>query len=166
MIKLYSAYSEALISHSKKLISGTQVMSENAQKKWSFILDGIEERKNFGSRFLEVACNAEGKYGDQFFELYGNELMDPNLMIQNRQAMTKLLSSLIRHKPKSGLIWMKNLIAIDPKLIANYEVQDASKGLMSEIQEEIDKPQEAESDSFKILLEIAALLKIKPGMKK
>ncbi len=110
-LKLTTHLADALAEHAKSLAAGEHIPEEAVLERWQDLfgyLDG-NVRKNLRLRLLGVAVDADGSLHEAFFQVYGGEIVDSEVLSRNDKTVPSLFEPLVRIDNVPGLRWMKDL---------------------------------------------------------
>jgi hypothetical protein len=165
-VELKQPYQDALVTHAKHVLAGGKKTSPNLISKWPKVLEGLgksRERAMLRKRLREVALKQEGKFTDDFIEMYGNEIADYSILTEDNNIVLKLFIPIVIEHNVSGLRWLTNMFRKHSKsLLDNYTDRDSVDDFRERIQGKLDTPSGATEEVCKLIVDIANTLEIKP----
>lgn len=124
VVNLESPYQDAVDNHARSLLEGN-VKVDRLAGRWTSLLNPLasHRRKNLRSRIINAAKERDGDLPLQFFELYGEEIIDKDALSADGIVLN-LFTPLIRNKNAMGIEWLIKVIDKYPDLLADEEQSD------------------------------------------
>lgn len=120
-LELGEAYKDALIEHAKSVIAGevaqdfvggNPIIARHPLGKMADPLGQGITRKDFRKKLHELAIKADGEIDERFFfDMYEEELSDPNIVFQDEGTFRQLFIPLFHKRNARGLQWVANILA-------------------------------------------------------
>lgn len=117
--KLESFYQDALEDYTNSLLENKQSV-EYSTDFWHSLLKPLpdERRKNLFSRIINKVIKLDGEIQDQFFELYGPEIIDKKTLSEEAVVLNIFLP-LLKKRKIMGLEWLASVITKYPSIFKN-----------------------------------------------
>ncbi|NOY72247.1 MAG: hypothetical protein GXP14_07695 [Gammaproteobacteria bacterium] len=164
-VSLTTPYQDALVSHAEKVIEGRAVPPDDLVLHREKIFIGLGEgdaRTVLRRRLRDVVMIYRGKINKAFFELYGDEISDPEILNEDSKVVAKLFSPLIQERNIGGIRWMDGVISNHQDLLDKCDdtiaVGDFYERLQSELINQVDEEDEAHT----LICNIASILGLQP----
>lgn len=157
-------YQDALAEHGNLVISGDSTPSA-LKPSWSLLLKPLSPsaRGVLRRKLYDGASRADGEIDESFFDLYGEEIADQDLLQQNSQAAYRLFTPLLNRRNVRGLRWLAALLEANPAVLDQLQpdtVEDFKARIAADIAE--DKG----DDAAQWIHKLAAILAIEPYKQK
>jgi hypothetical protein len=161
-IGLTTNFQDALIIHAEKIISSN--LEVKKIDRWIKMLNSLEisSRNVFKKRLLEEkVVDLSGNLPEHFYMVYGDELLDEDLLVRSSGLVSKLFSPILRDKIDSGVEWLVRVFTTFNNILDKCPNGDDKMDFLSRIQDEVSEDSRGE-DLFKSSIDkIANILKIK-----
>jgi len=108
--KLTTHLGDALVAdHARSLAAGKHVPEEAVLKRWQDLLGYLDEnvRNTLRPHLLLVAVDVGGDIQEAFFQMYGDEIADSEILSGNDKTVPNLFAALVEKNNMSGLRWLK-----------------------------------------------------------
>ncbi len=160
-LRLSLSYLDALEWHGKEVIKGSASIDTSAMK-WEQLPTFLEPdyRKTLRQRLLDAAKEAEGEIPGSFFDLYGREIQDSDILRSDTGVVLNLFAPIIRKRNAHGLQWLVRLLSKSPDFLQDYQPQHAVKVFGDRVLDRLKDEQDAEARTQ--LEKIAKILSLQP----
>lgn len=162
-VRLGTSFADAVASVSRDIGQGRHFPPENIRDSWRELLDSISEastRRVLADKIVDTAVGLDGKIKHEFFDLFHNDMANPEALRSNGKVVSHLFSPLVRDRHTTGLKWLQDFLSEHPGFFdgirADYTIQD----LETRLKEAINNPKGDEAEG--LLLSIAEHLGITP----
>lgn len=110
--RLKTNYLDGLVDYGRKVIKGN-VTNAYAEGDWNAKLSMLYDslRNRFKGMLLDTAIEMNGAVNDQFFDVFGKELADMDLLKNSKDVAGKLFATFVVNKNIKGLHWVTSIIA-------------------------------------------------------
>lgn len=151
-------YQDALAEHANLVISGDSTPSA-LKPSWSHLLKPLSPsaRGVLRRKLYDAVAGADGEIAESFFDLYGEEVSDRDLLKQNRDAPYRLFTPLLNRRNAAGLRWLAALLEANPGVLDQLQ-PDTVEDFKARIGEEITEDKGDDAGQF--IQEIAHTLGI------
>lgn len=130
-------FSEALINYGENMISGTIQTCINTEC-FSYI-GSINDRKYLHSQLFNTLINSKGNIPPIFFECFGKELMDKEVINNKTEFIENFIIQLLEQKNISGLQWFAEFLMTEPDLFkGSYSIEIFKTKLSETLKEELE----------------------------
>ena len=147
-IKLGLQFADALIDYCSDLLKGTRDRCIDS-KVCSYI--GIDsEKKYLRSKIFDLLNDTES-IPAIFFTCFGSEIMDKDVLMNNKKAVEKIFHNIVDQENKEGLKWLEAFFEDYPDLLSQYEPKYAVDTLKKKINSKLDS--ELDQD-VKLMMEL------------
>jgi hypothetical protein len=149
-------FQEALLHHARLVAEGQVTVSKSFQPRWISLLKAFrsEDLVTFKRRLIDLAEDRSEQLAPHFLDLYGEALLEPQLISESSSIIRKLFIPLLTEKHTRGLEWMISLLSENPDVLKDHTEQDSVKTFQNRIR---DLRQENSNQSIQ---ELARILKI------
>jgi hypothetical protein len=115
---LLEEFQDGLQEYMSAIIRGSSVGSYNVTN-WDKIIKSLKSnlRKTLAMRIYDIVINQQGDISETFFELYGNELIDKEILHSNRKMVSHLFSRLLSSDNMKGREWLKMVFSSIPDIL-------------------------------------------------
>ena len=164
-VKLMQPYQDALVEHAKGVLSGGIKLSERLLTQRQIILSALGSeagRAMLRSRLRDEAMSMDGNCGNDFFEMYGDEVKNSETLTGEGRIVEKLFSPLVRQHNVKGLQWLKGALSDNEELLDKYTDKTSVQDFRERIQVELGKATEVATEAHILIAEIANILGILP----
>lgn len=153
-------FSDALEDHGKALAKGSEVPSEELGMRWADVLELLNDstRAMLRERLLKIAIEMDGDISSAFFEVYGMELADPEIVAGDRRSVSNLFSPIVKRKHNAGLAWLIEFLSSNSKFLDDYENPHAVKDFKARVSETASS--DLDDESRALIKKLAAALGI------
>ena len=161
--ELPTAFSDALQDHASSLLAGNHVPPDDLADEWGTILDCMRDegtRKVFRERLVDAAISQDGKLHGGFFEVYGDEIADPQTLVDNGQVVSHLFSAIIRERNVPGLRWLVGFIKENDGFLEKVQAEHTVQEFENRLRDCVTEPAEDEAQQF--IDELADRLNVEP----
>ncbi|MEQ4487575.1 MAG: P-loop NTPase fold protein [Dehalococcoides mccartyi] len=162
-VKLGKPFKDALVKQAKGLLDGTNNISEDLKKQWPNVLSVLgenNERKTLRRELRDLAAESDGKFTDIFFDIYGEEIANIGILLEEKTIVHKLFNPLLRERNIGGLKWLVNLFSKNPNMINKCTDTASIQEFYAIVKEMIS--QSHQDQEQECILKIAEILKIEP----
>jgi len=128
------AYEDALL-HNARQVAGGEATVESRIDEWHLLLaplspDAADVLKR---NILDVATELGGGLQDDFFEAYGPEIQDRDLLLRNPSVIYRLFIPLVDDRKQVGLKWLRETLDASPDLLSVHSDSNGSRTLTRRI---------------------------------
>lgn len=153
-------YQDALVDNGKKIIDSSFSPSKY-KNEWNSLPKALKKnsRKKFRSDLIYYAKQKDGDINETFFEIFGDEIIDEDLLVKDNRIVSDLFIPLLKKRNIKGLGWIGKVLDQFPRFIRVYKDKIAVDDFKNRIKLLIssDIPDTEEESIWKI----AELLNVK-----
>jgi len=159
VMDLGTALQDALVDWARLLAARKLSLSEQQISELPSVMDSLAQnaRAVLRIRLLGVAVDEGRKCSGVFFTAFGREMANPESIRKQADIVEKLFSRLVEDRNSFGLVWLRNLLREDPRMLEAFG-QEVVEDFKSRIQNE-RAPAEVD-EAHRIISEIADILGI------
>lgn len=135
--KLGLPYADGLEEYAKALIGG-QVSPDdpsNLSRKLLNVIWGKSDRSALQRRFLDSALAADGDIAPPFFDVFGDEIADVDMIRSDTNVVRRMFEPIVRKRNQRGLAWLASLFTREPNLLKGYTPQYDFTQLQARVEE-------------------------------
>jgi hypothetical protein len=125
-VGLGTQFQDALTEYSYSVIKG-QNEPERLREYWRFLPNALKEayaRKTFRRRLVAAAVERKGELSPVFFDLYGTEMSDAEILSETSGIVLNMFTPLLDERHPQGLEWMADTLELHKSLLANCGPHD------------------------------------------
>lgn len=151
-----TGFADALVIHAKSVMSGLNPPPLPLQEKWCTLLDCLSEgatRKELQIRLIDAAALQDGTINAHFFEMYGKELNDADILAAHSQIVSHLFSPMLRERNVAGLRWLDTILDDHMELFDKISDETTVEALASRVRDCLTTP--LDDDAQSVIEEIA-----------
>lgn len=160
--KLKLFFKDALVHHAKEVLLG-EVEPVYLLKVWHKLPEALTPsfRISFKKNLLDILNNTQ-EIHPIFFTMYGVEISDPEVLIDDPQIVRKVFSNqFIAKRMVEGIRWLCSFISNEPDFFNEYsrleDVEEMKERIITELKREIS------DDASEPLMRLSELLRINVG---
>jgi hypothetical protein len=138
-----------------------QIQPNKYLEKWGNLIQGIDSkglRNNSISKIIDQLINHAQSVPPIFFDIYGELINKPELLLENIDIVRKLFAVLIEKKNTRGIKWLGDLLKQYPNLLKKYDSSDDVISFKQRIFDSLDH--NSIDDNQELLKDIASRLDI------
>ncbi len=157
-------YQDAVVEHAKAALGGRKLPNDlvSWRSKVLKALGTAGERKLLRGRLRDEAMGLNGKCGDSFFEMYGEEISDNETLTGEARIVAKLFTPLVREHRAGGLRWLRDVLSNNPSLLKKYADVASVQDFRARLKGEIETSAPENDEGHKLIIDIASRLGIQP----
>jgi hypothetical protein len=148
------AYQEIIFNHAIALMKG-ELQSGYLRELWNSLLMPLSPhaRDTLRDRLVEPVIQREGNISQDFFVIYGDELIETKGIEKSRGLVLHALTPLIKNRHFTGTKWIVKLLEAKPTMLTNYP----QKNHVDDMHDWIDKALESnvEDEARESIIKIA-----------
>lgn len=120
-IDLGTDYQEIIFNHAVALIKG-EIHVNYLKDHWDRLLKPLSlySRDTLRDRLVEIVLQRNGDFSQEFFAIYGDELIEVKGLERNRLLVLNVFTPMIKNRNLAGLMWIVKLLEGNPLLLHNY----------------------------------------------
>jgi len=163
--ELTTPFEDALVDHARLLVAGKHVPSDEVQNRWPNLLECLTDqslRHALRKRLLDIVASCDGKVHECFFEMYGKEISEAQLLLTNDQTISGLFSPLLRTRPMAGLLWLKKVFEEQKDILNTASDEHAVQEFQTRLRDCLSD--EDEDEARDLIGEIAEILGIEAAI--
>jgi len=117
-LKLPLSYLDALAWYGKEVIRSS-ISIDTSAMEWERLPRFLQprHRKDLRRRLLDAAKEAEGEIPESFFDLYGEEIVDLNILRSDTRVVSNLFTPIVRKRKARGLQRLVRLLSKSPDFL-------------------------------------------------
>jgi hypothetical protein len=114
-------FQEIMFNHAVALMKA-EVHVDYLAKYWDYLLQPLSSyaRDTLRDRLIEEVIQRNGDVSQDFFTIYGDELMNTRGLERNRSLVLHIFTPLIKNRHVSGIKWIVKLLETKPTLLSDY----------------------------------------------
>ncbi len=145
-------YRDALVEHARKTVAGEEKPEYLKPTHWQDLLVPLhpDTRKVFRSDLFEVAVTAQGKLPAAFFEFYGQEVAQLEVLNDSR-AVSGLFTSLLKLGNADGLRWMIDFLKAEPDFLDSHPNKSGVGDFQRRLEDMLRSEPEGDTEEAKAL---------------
>lgn len=135
-------YQDILFNHAEKVMAG-QIEVTYLKEYWAKLFTFLQPhgRGTLRNRLFDALLDVDGKVSEQFFDLYGDEIVQAERMeksAKRRELILHLLTPLVKLRNPRGLQWTKSLIEKRPEFANELKkpTADEAKDFLDRLKDE------------------------------
>ena len=163
-MKLKRPFKDALVENAQDILRKKTRIPNKLVPHWTTFLNLLgkgDVRRTLRRELLGTVMNHSGKYANAFFNIYGEEIADKDVLIEEKMVVHKLFSPLLKARNIGGLQWLKHVFSTNPGIIDKFTDTASVQDFREHIQGEISKS--SNDQSLGLITEIVNLLSIEPN---
>ncbi len=160
-LRLPLDYLDALEWHAKEVVKGN-VSRAGIDRSWEKLPRFLEtdHRKMLCQRLLDVAKEAKGDIPGAFFDLYGEEIVDLDILRSDGRLVSDFFTPIVQKGNARALQWLVDVLSESPSFLQDYDPQYAVKEFEDRVLDKLRVEQEGEARTQ--LEKIAKTLGLQP----
>jgi hypothetical protein len=141
---LSTNFSDAVEEYARQ-VAGGQAVPKPVVGLWPDLLDCLPVgfRKPLRDRLLNIAESKDGKFGEQFFALFGHEIALAD-DFHSRNAVSQIFAPPVRRKNAHGLAWLGEVMGKDAEMA---RIAAADDDFISRLQAHVDDDGERNTEA-------------------
>jgi len=161
-VSLKIPYLDALIDFAEDVLDEKVTPDDYLVARRSMIVDALEkDRKTILRRRLrDAAMDRDGKCGDRFFDMFGDEIGNFETLAESANIVAELFSPLIRERRVAGLRWLQTTFSKHPTLLSEYSDRYSVQDFRDRVQMDLTKMHNGEDESSAIIRSLGETLGI------
>lgn len=120
-IVLRDPFLDAVVDYAVKIMKGN-VTNAYPSAEWTAMLETLHPslRVRFKEILLDAALDVRGAVNDQLFDVFGQELLDIEVLANRDDLVPKLFMPLVENKNAKGLIWIASVVTANNGGLENF----------------------------------------------
>jgi hypothetical protein len=160
-LRLPLDYLDALEGHAKEVVKGN-VSRAGIDRPWGKLPRFLEtdHRKMLCQRLLDVAKEAKGNIPKAFFDLYGEEIVDLDILRSDGRLVSDFFTPMVQNGNARALQWLVDVLSKSPSFLQDYDPQYAVREFEDRVMAKLHVEQDREARTQ--LEKIAKILGLQP----
>jgi hypothetical protein len=119
--KLGLPFADGVLAYAKELMSGEGKAKGQyiVSQRFLSVIWG-DDRSALRRRLLDSAMATDGQIASSFFDVFGSEVSDIDMIRNDQEVVRKLLEPILRRRNSRGLEWLSALLDRHPDLLNDY----------------------------------------------